>query len=127
MPDEEADIVTDPVFFPFAIPFERIEAIFGFDDFQVIPLRLEATLPSLNVPLAVNLIEVRLEMRGLTGEIAIETSCTFETVRPVDPLMVPSAALMVVLPVATLLARPWALIVAAAGLEDAQITELVMS
>jgi hypothetical protein len=127
MPDEEAEIVIVPVFLPVATPLDRIEAIFGFDDFQVIPLRFEATLPSLNVPLTVNLMDVRFDMRGLAGEIVIETSCTFETVRLVDPLTEPSAALIVVLPVAPLLARPWALMVAAAGFEDDQITEAVMS
>ena len=45
----------------------------------------------------------------------------------VDPLIVPKAALMVVLPVATLLAKPWALIVATAGVEDDQVTDEVMS
>ena len=73
-PDEEAEIVTVPAFFPCAIPVERIEARFGFDDFQVIPLRFEATLPSLKVPVAVNLIEVRLEMCGVAGKTVIETS-----------------------------------------------------
>jgi hypothetical protein len=72
-------------------------------------------------------MDVRFDMRGLAGEIVIETSCTFETVRLVDPLTEPSAALIVVLPVAPLLARPWALMVAAAGFEDDQITEAVMS
>lgn len=74
IPDEEAEMVTDPVFFPFAIPVERIEAILGFDDFQVIPLRFDETLPSLKVPVAVNLIDVRFEIRGFAGEIVIETS-----------------------------------------------------
>jgi hypothetical protein len=73
-PDEEAEIVTVPVLLPLAIPFERIEARFGFDDFHVIPLRFEATLPSLKVPLAVNLIAVFFEIRGFAGKIVIETS-----------------------------------------------------
>jgi len=74
IPDEEAEMVTDPVFFPLAIPLERIEAILGFDDFQVIPLRFDETLPSLKVPVAVNLIDVRFEIRGFAGETVIETN-----------------------------------------------------
>ena len=58
MPEEEAEIVTVPPFFPCAIPVERIEARLGFEDFHAIPLRFVATLPSLNVPVAVNLIKV---------------------------------------------------------------------
>ena len=58
MPEEEAEIVTVPPFFPCAIPVERIEARLGFEDFHAIPLRFAATLPSLNVPVAVNLIKV---------------------------------------------------------------------
>jgi len=41
----------------------------------------------------------------------------------VDPLIVPNAALIVVLPLATLDARPEALIVAAAGVEEVQTTD----
>ena len=44
-----------------------------------------------------------------------------------EPLIVPKAALMVVLPLATLDARPEALIVAAAGVEDVQTTDAEMS
>lgn len=57
-PEAEAVIVTDPLFFPWAIPVERIEARFGFDDLHDTPARLPPVLPSLNVPTATNLIEV---------------------------------------------------------------------
>jgi len=72
-PDAEAVIVTVPFFLPCAIPDERTEARLGFDDFHETPLRLVATLPSLNVPVAVNLIDVPFSMRGFAGETAIET------------------------------------------------------
>jgi hypothetical protein len=101
--------------------------MFGWLDFQEIPLRLVATLPSLNVPLAVNLIDVPLEILGLDGLIVIVTRCAVETVSPVEPLTDPKMALMVVLPAATLEARPCALIVAAAALDDVQVTVVVMS
>ena len=50
-----------------------------------------------------------------------------ETVRVVDPVIAPRVAVMVVLPVATLLARPWPLMVAAAAVEELQMTEVVTS
>lgn len=53
-PDAEAVIVTVPPFLPCAIPLERIDAMFGFDDFQLTPDSCPPVLPSLNVPIAVN-------------------------------------------------------------------------
>ena len=88
------------------MPLPRTDAIFGFDDFHETPLKFVATLPSLKVPVAVNLIEVPLAIRGFVGDTEIETRCAVETVRPVDPLTDPYAAVIVVLPVATLEASP---------------------
>ena len=101
--------------------------MFGWLDFQEIPLRLVATLPSLNVPLAVNLIDVPLEILGLAGLMVIETRCAVDTVSAVEPLTDPKVALMVVLPAAALEARPCALMVAAAALDDVQVTVVVTS
>ena len=83
-----------------------MEAMLGFEDFQETPLRFVAVLPSLNVPLAVNLMDVLLEMRGFAGSTVIETSLVVLTVKPVDPETAPNVAVIVVLLVATLLARP---------------------
>ena len=88
---------------------------------------MEATLPSLNVPLAVNLMDVRLEILGLTGFMVIETKCAVDTVSGVDPLTDPKMALMVVLPAATLETRPCALMVALAALDEVHVTVEVMS
>jgi hypothetical protein len=99
-----------------------MDARFGFDDFQLIPTRLVATLPSLKVPLAVNLMVVPFSIRELAGLTVIAIRCAVEIVSPVDPLTEPSAALIVALPVATLDAKPWALMVAAEGLEEVQST-----
>jgi len=104
-----------------------MEARFGFDDFQVIPTRLLARLPSLKVPLAVNLSVVPFSIRGLAGLTVIVVRCAVEIVSPVDPLTEPSAALIVVLPVATLDAKPCALMVAAEGVEELQSTLALMS
>jgi len=122
-----AEMVTDPPFLPWAIPDPRMEAMFGFEDFQEIPLRLVATLLSLKVPVAVNLMDVPLEILGLAGFTVIETSVAVLTVSGVEPLTDPKVALMVVLPVATLVARPCALMLAAAEFDDVQITVVVMS
>ena len=122
-PDDDAEMVTDPCFFPCAIPEPRIEAMLGFDDFQLNPARVTPELPSLNVPVAVSLIEVCTEILGFAGLITIATRCAVDTVSPVDPLIVPKAAWMVVLPVATLVTKPWLLTVAAAGFEEVQTTE----
>ena len=73
IPLAEAVIVTVPFLLPCAIPDARTEAKLGLDDFHETPLRLVATLPSLNVPVAVNLIDVPFSMRGFAGETAIET------------------------------------------------------
>jgi len=109
------------------MPLDRMEARFGFDDFQVIPTRLLATLPSLKVPLAVNCRLVPFSIRGLAGFTVIAVRCAVEIVSPVDPLTEPSAALIVVLPVATLDAKPCALMVAAEGVEELQSTLALMS
>jgi len=103
-----------------------MDARFGFDYFQVIPTRLLATLPSLKVPLAVNCRLVPFSIRGLAGFTVIAVRCAVEIVSPVDPLTEPSAALIVVLPVATLDAKPCALMVAAEGLEELQSTLALM-
>ena len=54
MPDRDAEIVTDPLFFPRTMPVPRGEAILGFDDFHTTPLRFVVLLPSLNLPVACN-------------------------------------------------------------------------
>lgn len=126
-PEADAVIVTDPPFFPWAIPLDRTEAMFGFDDLQLTPARLPPVLPSLKVPVATNLIEVRAAILGFAGVMVIPTRCAVDTVRPVEPLIVPNAAAMVVLPVATLVATPVLPIVAATGFEELQTTDAEIS
>ena len=89
IPKALAVIETLPLFLPCAMPVARTEAMFGCCDFQETPLRFVATLPSLNVPVAVNLIKVPALMRGLAGDTVIDTRLTFDTVNPVDPLIEP--------------------------------------
>src|SRR5262249_61233848 len=65
-------------------------------------------------------------MEGLAGVTAMDCSVAEVTVNTVEPLVAPWVALMVVVPAATVLARPFepvALeIVAAAAMEEAQVT-----
>jgi hypothetical protein len=88
------------------MPVLRTDARLGFDDFHNNPERFVLVLLSLNVPVAVNLIDVPFSILGFTGLIAIETNFVVETVSVVDPLTVPDTALIVVLPAATLLTMP---------------------
>jgi hypothetical protein len=126
-PDAEADIVAVPLFLPCAMPVDLIEAIFGFDDFHETPARLEATLPSLNVPVALNFIDVPFSIRGFAGFTVMETKCALETVNVVDPFTEPNAAVIVVLPVATLVAVPRLSMVAVAAEEEVQNTDVLIS
>jgi hypothetical protein len=62
---------------------------------------------------------------GAEGVTAIETSVAGVTVSVAKPVTLPEAALIVVAPVATLLARPPLAIVATFGAEEPQLAELV--
>jgi hypothetical protein len=86
-----------------------------------------AVLPLLKVPVAVNFSDVPFAILALAGLMAIETRCAVETVSCVDPLTEPNVAVIVVVPVATLVAAPWLLIVAVAALAELHRTEDVMS
>jgi len=73
-PEEDAEIVTDPPFFPWAIPELRTDARFGLEDFHVTPVKLVPVLPSLKVPIAVSLIDVPFAILGFAGVMLIETN-----------------------------------------------------
>jgi hypothetical protein len=127
MPEADAEMVTDPPFLPLHSPELRIEAILGLEDLHTTPLRLVATLPSLKVPVAVNLICVPFAILGLAGLTLMETNLAVETVSAVEALIDPKTALIVVLPLATLVTSPLLLIVAAAGFEELHKTDAEMS
>ena len=59
---------------------------------------------------------------GLLGVTAMETSVAAVTVRVVEPTMLPDVADIVEVPIFTVVASPAALMVAAAVLEEAQVT-----
>ena len=62
---------------------------------------------------------------GLAGVTAIDTNVGAVTVKPVEPLIGPEVAWIVVLPVVTPVARPPLVIVATAVFEELQVTVLV--
>ena len=74
--------------------------------------------------MAVNAIVVVAAMDTMDGLITIDVKTGASTVKVVDPVIPPDAALIVVEPVDTLVASPPALIVAAAA-EELQVAELV--
>ncbi len=92
---------------------------------QESPLRLVDVLPSLNVPVAVNLTEVPFAILGLLGLMVMETRCAVETVKLVEPLTEPQVAVIVLVPVATLVTKPWLLMVTVAGVEELHRAEAV--
>ena len=78
-----------------------------------------------------NCFAVPSAMLGLGGSTAIDSSVAAVTVNVVEPEMLPSVAVIVLLPTATGVAKPLEfaalLIVAVTVLEELQITDVVMS
>lgn len=83
IPNAVAEMVTLPAFFPCTIPDERTFANCGFDDFHVTLVKV-AVLPSVYVPVAVNLSKVPLLIVGFAGVMLIEANATLETLSVVD-------------------------------------------
>jgi hypothetical protein len=83
------------------------------------------------VPVAVNCLVLPNDIEGTAGVTLIETKVAGVTVRGVEPMIDPRVAVIVVCPVAALFASPILgaalLIVATAGTELLQATELVIS
>ena len=75
--------------------------------------------------MAANCWVVPLAIDALAGVMAIDASGAGVTVNPVEPVIVPEVAWMVVLPVATAVASPPVLMVATMVLVEAQVTVLV--
>src|SRR5438045_3279729 len=100
-----------------------MDARFGFDDFQLIPTRLLAMLPSLKLPVAVYCLVVPTAMVEFAGVTAIETRLAPVTVSDEVPLTEPDAAVMVVVPAATPLASPVESTLATDGEVDDQVND----
>jgi len=120
-----AVIVVDPTDALEARPVLLIGATVPLEVVQVAVLVRSEVEPSEYVPVAVNCWVVPKGMEGLVGATVIETSCAdARTVRLAVPLIVPTAAVMVVVPAPAPVATPWlpeaSLIVATLAAEDVQ-------
>jgi hypothetical protein len=101
------------------------------DELQVTDLVRSCVVLSEYVPVAVNCRVVPLAMLGLVGVTARDTSVAGVTVRMVEPVMLPNAAVIVVWPAAAHVARPLEpaalLTVATAVADELQVTVAVRS
>ena len=88
-------------------------------------------MPSESTPCAVKACDVPRASAPASGEMAIATSAAVETVKVVDPLVLPSVAVSVVLPTATVVASPRLPsafeTVATAGVDVVQVASSVRS
>ena len=80
-------------------------------------------LESLYVPVAVNCRVLPAKVEGFAGVTEIDTSETVVTIKVVDPETLPNAALIVVLPAATAVARPTGVIVATPAADELHVTK----
>jgi hypothetical protein len=128
-------IVAVPFVWVLAVPWEpvalEIEATASLDELQVTWVVKSWVEPSEKVPVAVN-ETVRFAGRlGLVGVTAMEASVAAVTVRLVEPVLPESAAEMVVVPTARVVARPFepaaSETVAVLTSDDDQVTWSVMS
>ena len=110
---KDAPIVVLPCARLVARPAALIVATFGGDELHVSAPELNGcVLPSLNVPVAVNCSVPPIAIEGFAGVTAIDTRTGAVMVKFVEPLIELKAAVIVVLPCATLVATPAVLIVA---------------
>ena len=110
-----------------ASPWLLMVATGVLEEFQLTALVRFRVLPSVKVPVALNCCFVPSRMEGLPGVTARDAKTGGVTVRVVEPLTVPKEAAIAVVPWARLVVSPWLLMVAAAVLEEFQLTEVVRS
>src|ERR1022692_4661804 len=126
MAPEAALIVVLPGATPVANPAALIVPAAGVDDVQVTELVRFCVLESLYVPVAVNCCVPATTIEGLAGVTAIVTRTgTVVTVSPVEPVIDPETACIVVPPAATPLAKPALVMVANPVFVELQVTELL--
>jgi hypothetical protein len=124
---EAALIVLVPVPTAFANPPAAIVATLVVCEVHVAVLVRFCVELSEKVPVAVNCLVVPLVIEGFAGVTAIDTSvgAVAATVRVVEPLTAPEAALIVLVPAATPVAKPPALIVATLVVCEVHVAVLV--
>jgi hypothetical protein len=124
---EVAEIVVVPVARVVARPPAATVAAAAFVEAQVAVVVRSCVEASVYVPVAVNCCLSPLATLGVAGVTAMETSAAALTVSVVFPVTLPEVAVMVVVPVARVVARPLAAMVAVVGVDDAQVTDDVRS
>ncbi len=120
---------------PVAKPLLLIVAIPGLDELQVTCEVMSKLVPSAKAPVAMNCWVIPTGTFALTGVTDMEDRVAEITVKivvpmegPVEKLLgVEEVAVMVVVPGAMAVARPLLLIVATAGLDEVQVTWVVIS
>ena len=124
---EAALIVLIPVPTAFANPPAAIVATLVVCELHVAVLVRFCVELSEKVPVAVNCLVVPLVIEGFAGVTAIDTNvgAVAVTVRVVEPLTAPEAALIVLVPAATPVAKPPALIVATLVVCEVHVAVLV--
>ena len=98
-----------------------------FDELQVTRVVISKLVPSEYAPKAANGWVTPAGILGLAGVTDMEDRVAEVTVRFVLPKTIPEAALMVVVPAVTAVARPLPLTVAITGFEELQATCVVTS
>jgi hypothetical protein len=127
---DAAMTVAEPVAVPMANPCEpaALLIVAAFEsELQTAVAVKSCVVLSEKVPVALNCLVVPLAKLGFVGVTARDTSVAELTVSVVDPVMLPAAAEIVVVPAAAEAANPEALIVAAPVLDEFQVTEEVRS
>ena len=120
-----AVMLLDPVPTPDAKPPTTLTAA-AFEELHVAELVRFCVLPSLKVPVAVNCSEVPFAIEAFGPLTVIDCSVAAVTANAkIFDVIPPCAAVMLLEPTATPVNRPVPAIVAAAGFEEVQVTELV--
>jgi len=123
---EVALSVTLPALRVVATPVLSTETTLPSEEAQVTETKIWV-LPSLKSPLATKDCVSPCGTDALSGVIKIEVNVAAVTVRPVDPAIAPRLALMVAVPVTTVVAMPVLLIEATEVLEEVHVTRPVRS
>lgn len=112
----EATLVADPEL--------AIVATAGFDELHTTEVVRSCVLLSLNVPVAVNCLVVPTAMLAFAGVTASDTNVAPVTVRDAVPFTPPLVAVIVVVPVPTLVTNPFTSTVATPVAVDDQVNDV---
>jgi hypothetical protein len=124
---EVAVIVVVPAVAPVANPPLPMAATEVADEVQIDVVVRFLVVPLLYVPVAVNCSVLPAAIEGEAGAMAIDVSVAAVTVKALEPVIVPEAALIVDIPAETPVARPVFFTVATEAVDDVHLAVLVNS